>query len=52
MTKKRSGITDDIKTAYQIRQAFEAAENITGSKVREFIDGLKEVALMGATSSP
>ena len=47
--KKRSGIADGIKTADQIRQAFEAAESIAGSKVREFIDGLKEVALMEAT---
>jgi hypothetical protein len=49
VAKKRGGIADGIKTAYNVHQAFEAVQNVTGSKVREFIDGLKEIALMAAT---
>jgi hypothetical protein len=49
MAKKRGGITDGIKTVYHIQQAIEAVQGVTASKVREFIDGLKEVALMVVT---
>lgn len=49
MAKKRSGIADGIKTAYHVHQALEAVQSVTASKVREFIDGLKEIALMAAT---
>ncbi len=48
MAKKRGGIADGIKTAYNVHQALEAVRNVTGSKVREVIDGLKEIALMAA----
>jgi hypothetical protein len=46
MVKKRGGIADGIKVAYEVQQAIEAVQSVTTSKVREFIDGLKEVALM------
>jgi hypothetical protein len=46
--KKRGGIGDGIKAAYHIHQALEAAQSVTASKVREFIDGTKELALMAA----
>jgi hypothetical protein len=43
------GIADGIKTAYHVHQAPEAVQSVTASKVREFVDGLKEIALMAAT---
>ena len=49
MAKKRGGIADGIKAAYHIHQALEAVQSVTASKVREFIEGLKEIALMVAT---
>ena len=49
MAKKRGGIADGIKTAYHVHQALEAVQSVTASKVREFVDGLKEIALMAAT---
>jgi hypothetical protein len=49
MTKKRGGIADGVKAAFQIHQALEVAQSVTASKVQEFIDGLKEVAFMAIT---
>lgn len=49
MTKKHGSIADGIKAAYHVHQALEAVQSVTASKVREFIDGLKEMALMAAT---
>jgi hypothetical protein len=48
MAKKRGNIADGIKVAYEVHQALEAVQNVTAPKVREFIDGVKEMALMAA----
>jgi hypothetical protein len=46
MAKKRGNITDGVKTVYQVHQAFEAAQSLTSSKVRQFFEGIGEFAMI------
>jgi hypothetical protein len=46
MTKKRGGIADGIKAAYHVHQAFEVAQSLTQSKVRQFFEGIGEFVMI------
>jgi hypothetical protein len=46
MAKKRGNMTDGIKTVYHVHQAFEAAQSLTTSKVRQFFEGIGEFAMI------
>ena len=48
MAKKRGGIAGGIKTVYHVHRALEAVQSVTASKIREFVEGLKEITLMSA----
>jgi hypothetical protein len=47
MTKKRGGIADGIRTVYHVQQVFDAIESATAPKIRQFLEGVGMLLMMG-----
>jgi hypothetical protein len=46
MAKKRGGVADGVKAVYHVHQALEVAQSLSQSKVRQFFEGIGEIAMI------